>query len=131
MSLMMILLLGSVAASRGDVQEYAEMVNDTIEHAEVVKIVPPLSKLLAVDEPQSQKALVESNFKLSDVALAKLVSQKSGKPFDTILTPESVADWLPVLKANDVSETEAETYLDNFQSEVALIMFDYREKRWK
>ncbi len=111
----------------GKLNDAAQSLDDTIKKANVQEAASELAKVLKVENATLTKAVGEAKFSLSDVALAKFISEKKGKSIDTFLSAQQ--NWTDVLKTNGIPETEAEEYLDTLQSEVAFAMLDFKPKK--
>lgn len=107
----------------------SESLDDSIHSVKLEIILPSLAKTMSLEKAVLEKAMVENKLKLSDVAIAKLLAEKSNSKIDNFLTPTVAGDWPGQLKKNNLTEQDAEDYLDNLQTEVALMMLDFREKR--
>ena len=130
---MIITLLVSCGVALGSLSEVSSTLNSTIQKAEVKndlrKILPDLARTLDVKSEVLEKAMLNEKLKLSDVAMAKFISDKTAESIDTYLTSANALDWDSALKKAGVKESEAEEYLDNMQTEVALVMMDYHQGR--
>ena len=111
-------------------QQTASALDETINDVETKIIVNGLAEKVGVEAKIAKDALLDKKLKLSQLALAKFVSEKSASELSTVLE-HLPSDWQDYLKSSNVSEREAEEYLDALQTEVALLMLDYREHRQK
>lgn len=111
-------------------EDAKESMNDAIKEVSLAVVLPKLAETLAVEEAVLQLALVEHKLKLSDVAMAKMVSEKNGKSVRDILKG-GAPNWPVLLKENGLNEGDATEYLDALQSEVAFAVMDLKTARKK
>jgi hypothetical protein len=126
-----VLLFALATPAWADFKSAADSVDDTIKEVTLQKVLPTLASIFDVEAPVLEKAMLETKWKLSDVSMAKFVSEKNGQKVAELLKGAAVEDWPSILKKNSLSERDAEEFLDNMQSEIALAMLDFREKRKK
>jgi hypothetical protein len=123
------LFLAIACTASAGLNDVSESLNNTIKVANLPKILPKLSETLALDRSVVEKALVETKLKLSDIVIAKFISEKINAPIKDLLTTSVAANWLEQLKKNQLSEQDAEEYLDTLQTDVAVMMIDFWEKQ--
>jgi hypothetical protein len=105
----------------------SESLNDAIKNVELKKVIPDLATALKVDTATVRTAMVEKQHKLSDIAMAKFMADKTGKAVDSFINVTTEAQWVDVLNQNNVTDADAQEYLDGLQTEVAFLMLDHRK----
>jgi hypothetical protein len=106
--------------------ETALTLDESVQTAELTKILPEVAKLLKTETAVVEKAIYYQNLKLSDVALGKFVSDKSHQSLPELLKPAT--DWNKILGDKKLDVDDAREYLDNLSSEVAFLVFENRHK---
>lgn len=110
-------------------RETAKTIDQLIVKADFGSILPHLAAVLKMETPDLKKAMVDDRRKLSSLALAKLLEEKTNKPALSFFPDGAEPDWAALLKEGNVSDKEADEYLDNIYSEVAFLMLDHRSKK--
>lgn len=109
-------------------RETAKGLDQMIAKADFKTIIPHLADVLKMDVAAVRKAMLDERRKLSSIAFARLVAEKTGKPVATILQNSPEPEWARLLQELNISEKETEEYLDGVYSEVAFLMLDHRGK---
>lgn len=113
------------------VKESAKILDDTLRLEHLKKVTGDLGRVLKIDTAVVEKALITQKIKLSDLALAKFISEKLNQPIEELLTTSASTDWEALLKTANVSSKEILEHMENLHSEVAFLMLDFRDKKKK
>jgi hypothetical protein len=105
----------------------SQNLNEAIKNVELKQVIPDLASALKVESSIVEKGMVENKHKLSDLALAKFVADKTSKSVDSFMNVSSETEWVDVLAQNKISDSDVQEYLDGLQTEVAFLMLDHRK----
>ena len=106
--------------------DISDTLNSSIVNSPLHEILPDLAKVLNVDPALLRKAMVDSALRLSDVACAKFMSEKTGQPITDFFKIATPLEWVETLTRYNLKEKDAADYLDVLQTEVAFMMLDHR-----
>ena len=105
--------------------------DDAVAEADLKKILADLAKFVKADEPLVRKAMVEQKLPFSDVALAQLLAEKTGKKFAEVLEANPQRDWPEACARARVSLSEAVERLDDLWAKVSFLTYEQQKKRKK
>ena len=111
------------------IQTAARTLDETYHKADLKKIAPRLATLIKSDRAVVEQALVVKHQKFSTIAIAKLVSEKTGQDLAAVLAALGDTDGSSAAKEAGLTSAEVAEHLDNLQPEVAFIMLDLRASR--
>lgn len=129
-ALMMVTTL-SVIGSTEEIKQATVQLNDTVAKADTKALAPVAARILKVDKATAEKVLMPEIYTVADLACAALLSEKSGKTVQEVLTENSDRNWAQALEKAKVSSSEAVQYLDNMNTEFAFAALDLPRKKKK
>ncbi len=112
-------------------RESARALDEEVKKLDLKKNIPSLAALLKLDTGLVETNLLQKKTNFSALAIAKLVADKAGLTVPEVLDDATKPDWPETVQNAGISLAEARDYLDNLQSEVALMRLDQRLKRKK
>ena len=118
-------------ASPEQVKSAAVQLNDTVAKADTQALIPVASRILKVDKAIAEKVLMQQSLSVGDLAFAALISEKTGKTIQVVLSENSGRNWAEALGKSKVSSEEAVQYLDNMNTEFAFAALDLPRKKLK
>lgn len=101
----------------------AQQLDNCVQKVEPASIVGDLAELLKVDASVVSDALVEKNFKCSDLVFAQAVAMKTGTPLAQLVEAGS-KDWLACLQEAKVNLKALVQQLDDLYTEMAFRAMD-------
>lgn len=117
------------------VRENAESLDQLLQSPKPIKgshqqkmdlkaMIPGLAALLKLEPDTLFKLLLESQYKLSGLSLARLIADKTDRPFDEVLKGNPDRDWLAALAQAGIPLSTAAGFLDHLYEEVSFMKLD-------
>lgn len=121
----------SVFGGTEQIQQASVQLNDTVAKADTKALVPVAARLLKVDKATAEKVLMVENLTVADLACAALLSEKTSKPIQEILTENPDRNWAQAFETSKLKVEEAVQYLDTMNTEFAFAALDLPRKKKK
>lgn len=105
--------------------------DELIKDANLPTFTTSLAPILKAEAPTLSKALVEQKLRFSDVVVAQIIADKTGKQLFEVLQPNITPDWLKALEDAKVDLSETLTQIGEIHTDVAFALMDQPKKKGK
>lgn len=116
------------AESSDKISESAKQLDESIDRVEAKVIAPEVGRILEVEPALVETALVKQKHKLSGIALAKVLSDKTREPLEKLLEKPVEFNWVTALKDAGVSAETLMEQIDGWYTEISFVMLEHRDR---